>query len=179
VETRLTTRIGLALAGAGILAATTMAVPEAQRRNRGDNSIHGLPVATNTIVGAPERYFGKLVTVSAAVDEVLSKTLFVVDQRKAATGGEVTAVGAPLLVIAPNLLRMVERGRYFMVRGEVVKFSAGAIGSAAAGYTLDVAAEALAQYEGRPVLLATSIIDGSYAELTTAPTQTAKPAAAP
>ena len=165
---RVRTEFRRTFAVAAVVIAATSAVPEAQRRNRGDNSIHGTPVATNTITRSPDRYYGKLVTVSAAVDEVLSKTVFVVDQRKAAGAGAVKAVGTPLLVIAPNLVGTLEQGRYFMVRGEVVKFSAGAIAADAAGYGLDVAPHALAKYEGQPVLMATSIIDGKYSELTKA-----------
>ncbi len=167
--TRLTARFGVSLALAGALVATAIATPAAQRRNRGDNSIHGAPVATNTIALTPDRYYGKLVTVSAAVDEMLSKTLFVIDQRKAAGGKAVKAVGSPILVIAPQLTGTLERNRYFLVRGTVVKFSVDMLAKAAAGYTLDLAAEALAKYDGQPVLVASSILDSKYSELVKQP----------
>jgi|SRR5688572_15704332 len=165
-----TSRFGVSLAVAGLLVAMMVAVPAAQRRGRGDNSIHGAPVATNSIAQAPERFYGKLVTVSAAVDTVLSKTIFVVDQRKATRGGEVKAAGTPILVIAPFLTGSVEQNRYFLVRGEVVKLTADTLAKAAAGYTPDLPPDALAKFNGQPVLVASSIIDSKYAELTKEPT---------
>ena len=73
----------LSLAAVGTIVAATIAVPSAQRRGRADNAAQGVPVATNTIVEAPDRYYGKLVTVSAGVEEMLSKTTFLLDQRRA------------------------------------------------------------------------------------------------
>ena len=170
--------IGASLVLACALVATAVATPAAQRRNRGDNSIHGAPVATNTIAQTPDRYYGKLVTVSAAVDEMLSKTVFVIDQRKAAGAKEVKAVGSPILVIAPHLTGSLEQNRYFLVRGEVVKFNVDALAKAAVGYTLDLAPETLAKYDGQPVLVASSILDAKYAELVKQPEEAKqKPAA--
>ena len=42
----------------------------------------GDPVATNVILQNPEAFYGKLITVSAGVEERLSMTAFVVDQPK-------------------------------------------------------------------------------------------------
>ena len=168
-EAKATRRVAASLVLAGALVATAIATPAAQRRSRGDNSTHGAPVATNTIALTPDRFYGKLVTVSAAVDEMLSKTVFVIDQRKAAGAKEVKAVGSPLLVIAPQLMAALEQNRYFLVRGEVVKFSVDALAKTAAGYTLDLAPETSAKYEGQPVLVASSILDSKYAELVKQP----------
>jgi hypothetical protein len=178
VNPRLTNRLGAASAIAGILVMTAVAVPAAQRR-RADNSTIGAPVATNTIATSPDRYLGKLVTVSAAVDQVLSKTAFVVDQRKAVGAKEVKAVGTPLLVIAPNMMGAVEPNRYFLVRGEILKLSTEALAKAAAGYTLDVAPDVLAKYQGQPVMVANSVLDAKYAELVKAPAPPAAAAKAP
>ena len=78
-----------------------VAIAEAQRRGGRDNSAQGLPVATNTILANPDAYYGKLVTVSAGVDAMLSKTVFLVDQWKAAGTEEAVPMGKPILVIAP------------------------------------------------------------------------------
>ena len=174
--TTVTRRVGASLVMAGVLVGLTIAVPMAQRRNRGDNSIHGVPVATNTIARAPDKYYGKLVTVSAAVDGILSKTVFVVDQRKAVGANEVTGVGTPLLVIAPHLAGALEQNRYFLVRGEVFEFTAEELATVAPGYALDLPTEVLEKYVGRPALVASSILDSKYAELAKPP---APPVAAP
>src|ERR1044072_7775701 len=41
-----------------------------------------VPVATNTVNANPDAYYGQGVTITAAVDQVLSKSAFAVDQRR-------------------------------------------------------------------------------------------------
>jgi len=174
------TSVGAALAVVGALLLASDVVLDAQRR-RADNASQGAPVATNTIVGNPEAYYGKLVTVSAGVEQVLSKTIFVVDQRKAAGATQVTSVGTPVLVVAPYLASPLSEDKYLLIRGQVVKLAPEALARAAADYTLDIAPEVLAAYQGQPVLVATSVIDSKYKELSMkpppSPAETPKPAA--
>jgi cytochrome c556 len=154
-----------AAASAALAAALVMAValPEAQRRGGRDNSAQGLPVATNTILANPDAFYGKLVTVSAGVDAMLSKTTFLVDQWKAVGTEEAVPIGKPLLVIAPYLETSLEHRQYFLMRGQVMKFDAAAV--AAAGYTLDLAPDLQAKYLGQPVLVATSVVNSTSVEL--------------
>ncbi len=160
---------GVSLAVAGAVLITTMATPSAQRRGRGDNASIGVPTATSTIVQDPEEYYGKMVTVSATVDQVLSKTAFVLDQRRAVGHKEVKAIGKPVLVIAPDLLRTVGQKQALMVRGQVVKFDLAGLAKVAPGYTLDLSPEVAATFVGQPVLFAASVIDSVYAELAKKP----------
>lgn len=172
--------VGASLAVAGTLLLAGEARLDAQRR-RADNGSQGAPVATNTIVGNPEAYYGKLVTVSAGVEQVLSKTVFVVDQRKAAGATQVTSVGTPVLVVAPYLGSPLSEDTYLLIRGQVMKLEPEALARAAADYTLDISTEMLSAYRGQPVLVATSVIDSKYKELSLkpapSPAETAKPAA--
>jgi cytochrome c556 len=153
---RVTSRaIALATAGAIVaLSATTIA-----QRRRADNSSQGVPVATNTIAQNPDAYLGKLVTISAGVEEMLSKTTFVVDQRKMAGPGKVTSVGSPILVIAPYLSAAVTPSQYLLMRGEVVKLEPAALTRLAAGYALDLPPDLSAKYMGQPVLVVNSVVD--------------------
>lgn len=144
------------------------AAPHAQRRG-GANTNTDAPIATNTIVQNPEPYYGKPVTVSASVEDVLSKTTFLLDQEKAVGGKHVVAIGEPVLVIAPYLAVALDRHGYLLVRGQLMKFDQAAIGRAAAGYTLDLAPEVIAKYQGQPVLLATSILNSTYKEVAKKP----------
>ena len=157
----------LTAAGAAIAAAFLVAValPEAQRRGGRDNASQGLPVATNAIRANPDTYYGKLVTVSAGVDAMLSKTVFLVDQWKAAGTEEAVPAGTPILVIAPYLTTALEHRQYFLMRGQVIKFDAAAVAAAASGYTLDLAPEMQTKYLGQPVLVATSIVNATSVEL--------------
>ncbi len=162
------TSVGVSLAVAGTLLLAGEVLLDAQRR-RADNASQGAPVATNTIVRNPDAYYGKLVTVSAGVEQVLSKTVFVVDQRKAAGAAQVKAVGTPVLVVAPYLAGELAQHKYLLIRGQVVKFGPEAMARAAADYTLDISPEVGAAYQGQPVLIATSVIDSKFKELSLKP----------
>jgi hypothetical protein len=157
-----------ALAGATLIAMS--ASPSAQRgRGGGGTAANGVPVATNTILEHPEAYYGKQVTISAGVEQVLSKTAFFIDQWKASGPSEVKSIGKPILVIAPYLSASITQRHYLMVRGELVKFDPAAITRVAADYKLDLAPEVAARYQGQPVLVATSVINSTYAELARKP----------
>ena len=166
VSTTISRAISLAAAAALLLAGT--APTDAQRRNR-DNSTQGLPVATTSLVRNPEAYYDKLVTISAGVDRVLSKTMFVVDQRRAAGPTAVEAVGAPVLVVAPFLDRPLQPNRYLLIKGQLMTFGAASFARLSASYTPDIGAEAEAAYHGQPVLVASSVLDSTYKELALRP----------
>ena len=155
---------------ASVLFCAVTATPDAQQRRRGnDNASQGAPVATNTIRQNPDAYYGKPVTVTAAIEAVLSKTAFVLDQRRAVSATAVKAVGQPLLVIAPTLNALLDPKHYLMVRGQVVKFEPDAIARLVPEYTLDLPPEAGRKYLGQPVLLATAVIDSTYKDLAKKP----------
>jgi hypothetical protein len=155
---------------AGALLVAMIAAPSAQRGRRGGADANtGLPIATNTILQNPDAYYGKPVTISAAVDQMLSKTTFLIDQRRAAGAAEVKAIGKPILVIAPYLTSRLEQNNYLLIRGEIIKFDPLAIAKVAADYTLDLALDTVAKYQGQPVLVATSVVNSKYAELARKP----------
>ena len=41
-----------------------------------------VPLATNTITANPDAFYGQAVTITASVEQILSKTSFIVDQRR-------------------------------------------------------------------------------------------------
>ena len=143
-------------------------VPDAQRREA-DNTTEGAPLATSAIARDAAAYYGKLVTLSAAVEKVLSKTAFVIDQQRVVRGRGVTGMGSPLLVIAPGLTSVIKPTDSLLVRGEIVKFDAASISRAAPGYTLDLPADAQATFAGSPVLMAQSVRDSQSTELAKQP----------
>jgi cytochrome c551/c552 len=100
---------------------------------------------------------------------MLSTTAFVVDQRKAVGAGDVKPIGKPILVIAPYLTVPLDRQHYHLMRGEIVKFDHAAMARIAADYKIDLAFEAAATYQGQPVLLATSVITSTFAEVAKKP----------
>src|SRR5436190_10825184 len=150
-------------AAAAALVVLMSVAPAAQRGRRGGgNANAGLPLATNTILRNPEVYYGKQITVSAGVDRMLSKTAFVVDQWKMTGPAEVSPVGKPILVVAPYLTSPLVQRNYLLMRGELVKLDTAALARVAAEYKIDLGPDLWAAYQGRPVLLAASVLDSTY-----------------
>jgi hypothetical protein len=146
------------------------AAPVAQRGRRGGaDANQGIPVATNAIVQNPSAYYGKQVTVSAGVAQMLSTTAFLVDQWKAAGPGDVQPIGRPILVIAPYLTASLDQRNYLLIRGEIVKLDPTAIARVAAEYKLNLEPAIGAKYLGQPVLLTTSVVNSMYTELAKKP----------
>ena len=156
------------MTGAALVLVLTHGV-DAQRRRGNDNSAFGAPVATNTIVDAPDQFFGKLVTITAGVERMVSKTTFLMDQQKMAGPKDVKAVGKPILVIAPYLTSSLDQKKYFLVRGQVVKLETSALARLAPDYVLDLPEELGAKYMGQPVIVASSVLNATYAELARKP----------
>jgi len=120
-------------------------------------------------VDAPDQYFGKLVTITAGVERMVSKTTFLMDQQKMAGPKDVKGVGKPILVIAPYLTSSLDQKKYFLVRGQVVKLEPSALAKLAPDYVLDLPQEVGAKYIGQPVLVASSVLNSTYAELAKKP----------
>ena len=139
------------------------------RRGGGGNANAGLPLATNAILRNPDVYYGKQITVSAGVDHMVSKTAFVVDQWKMTGPNEVSPVGKPILVVAPYLTSALDPRSYMLMRGELVKLDTSAIARVAAEYKIDLGPDLWSKYQGQPMLLALSVINGSYTELAKKP----------
>jgi hypothetical protein len=158
-----------------VLALALSAAPSAQRGRRNNDTNTGTPTATNAIVDHPDAFYGRQVTVSAGVEQMLSKTAFLIDQRRAIGTSEVTAVGKPVLVIAPYLSAALEEHRYVLVRGDLMKFDLPAILKTAADYTLDLPVEVAMKYQGRPVLIATSVLSARSTELARKPIPPPRP----
>ena len=119
-----------------------------------------VPVGTTAIARNPETYIGQSVTVTAAVDRVLSKSAFAIDQRvkNAPSGSE-------LLVIAPILNAPVEPNRYVTVAGELVKFDPAELAKQIRNYQVDLAPDLLEKYRGRPVVIAKVVVNDQMVDL--------------
>lgn len=73
-----------------------------------------IPASANSILESPDTYYGQVVTVTAAVERVVSSNSFTVDQdpRRSAPA---------LLVIAPVLTEPIAVNAYLTIIGEVVR----------------------------------------------------------
>jgi len=123
-----------------------------------------VPVATNTVNAHPDAYLGQTVTLTAAVDQILSKSAFSVDQRRV-TGAPTAKGPTDLLVLVPTLQSPVDPKAYVTVMGELVKFDPAEVAKKAKDYKLDLPPDTAAKYAGRPALIATSVITEKFVDL--------------
>ena len=81
-----------------------------------------VPVATNTIAANPDAFYGQAVTITASVEQILSRSSFTVDQRRV---GDAPAPKQPtdVLVLVPNIQRPVDLKSYVTVMGELGRAS--------------------------------------------------------
>ena len=124
-----------------------------------------IPVATNTVAGNPDAYYGQPVTITASVEQILSKSAFSVDQRRVASAPPPKNGPTDVLVLVPTIQSPVDLHAYVTVMGELVKFDPAEIARKAKDYKLDLAADAVAKYTGRPALIATSVINEKFVDL--------------
>jgi hypothetical protein len=124
-----------------------------------------VPVATNTVTAHPDAYYGQAVTINAAVEQILSKSAFSVDQRRVGAAANVKRPPTDVLVLVPTIQSPVELNAYVTVMGELVKFDPAEITRKAKDYKLDLPADVVAKYSGRPALLATSVINEKFVDL--------------
>jgi cytochrome c556 len=110
-----------------------------------------VPVAVSTLLANPDPYVGEYVSLTAPVEQPLTKSAFSVDQDKTKPEKEV-------LVIAPTLTSAVDANAYVTVLGELVKFDPDEIKKKTKNYTLDLSADQIAKYKGRPAIVATAVV---------------------
>jgi hypothetical protein len=120
-----------------------------------------VPVATNTIAANPDAFYGQAVTITASIEQIFTKSSFTVDQRRV---GDAPAPKQPtdVLVLVPNIQRPVDLKSYVTVMGELMKFDPAEVAKKAKDYKIDLPPEAAAKYAGRPVLIATSVINDKF-----------------
>ena len=114
-----------------------------------------IPLAASTLANKPDAYYGELVTVTATVEQVLSKSAISVDQD------QTKSTGKEILVLAPTMNGTVDLNSYVTVIGELMPFDPAEVAKKAKGYTLDISPEIAAKFKGRPVVLATAVVNSA------------------
>ena len=124
---------------AAALAVLVLAVGHAQQPTPSPPPKPLVPAAASSIAAHPEQYLGQIVTVYAAVERIVSPTVFTLDQDPKRSGlGEVDVL-VPDWTVAPAV------NAYVTVIGEMGLFN------------------------GRPVIKATSVIDAKMVDLAKKP----------
>jgi cytochrome c556 len=113
-----------------------------------------VPVAASTVVANPDPYIGEYVSLTAPVEQSLTKSTFSVDQDKSKPDKDI-------LIIAPTLTGTVTPNAYVTVLGELVKFDPDEIKKKTKNYTLDLSPDLIAKYKGKPAIVATAVVVNS------------------
>ncbi|MDP1569682.1 MAG: hypothetical protein Q8L86_06735 [Vicinamibacterales bacterium] len=116
-----------------------------------------VPVTASSVIAAPDRYLGETVTLTGIVDKAMSITTFTVDHDAK------TSSDKSILVIARRTLNEpVVADEYVTVIGELIKYDPAEVAKRKdPAFVSDVPAETLAAFAGRPVVLATTVFQGS------------------
>jgi len=148
--------VGLVTAGALAMAASIAVRAEQGRGGGGGGGM--VPMTASTIARNPAAHVGETVSMMAAVETQLSKTVFTVDQDKTKTGPEV-------LIIAPTLQTAPPANAYVTIEGEVFMFDPAEVAKKARNYTLDLSPDLVAKYKGKPAVLATVVVTSALVDI--------------
>lgn len=166
---RLRTRRGALLATALTILIASFGVVRAQPPGAAAPPKPLVPVATNTVTANPDAFYGESVTLTASVGQILSRSAFSVDQKRVGQTSGKQIGPTDMLVIAPTLNGTVVLDSYVTVMGEVVKFDPAEIARKAKDYTLDLPPDAVAKYTGRPMVMASAVINEKFVDLAKKP----------
>jgi hypothetical protein len=112
-----------------------------------------VPVAASSVANNPDPYVGEYVTMTGTVEANLTKTSFSVDQDKTKTTGK------EVLVLAPTLQKQADPNGYVTVIGQLIKFDEKDVAAKLKDYKIDLSAADAAKFQGKPVVLATAVIN--------------------
>lgn len=122
-----------------------------------------VPVAASSVAANPDPYIGEFVTMTGAVEANLTKTSFSVDQDKT------KSTGKEVLVLAPSLQKPTEPNGYVTVIGQLIKFDEKEIASKLKDYKIDLSPADIAKFNGKPVVLATAVINNAGIDIAKKP----------
>ena len=151
---------GLVAAGALVIVAGIAVRAEQGQGGGGRGGM--VPMTASTIARNPAAHMGENVSMMAAVEAQLSKTVFTVDQDQTKTGEEI-------LIIAPTLQTPPQANAYVTIQGEVFKFDPAEVAKKARNYTLDLSPDLVAKYQGKPAVLATVVVTQALVDLAKKP----------
>ena len=151
-------RVWAGLVAAGALVIVAGIAVRAEQGQGGGGRGGMVPMTASTIARNPAAHMGAVVSMMATVEAQLSKTVFTVDQDEAKTGQEI-------LIIAPTLQTPPQANAYVTIQGEVFTFDPAEVAKKAKDYKIDLPPDAATKYNGRPALIATSVINDKFIDV--------------
>jgi hypothetical protein len=116
-----------------------------------------VPVAASSVAAKPDQWVGEFVAMTGVVDASVGKLAFTVDQDKTKTAPDV-------LVLAHRMSDPVMPNTYVTVIGLLMKYDAADVAAKSKAHAHDLGADA-AKYKGKPVVLATSVVNDKMLDL--------------
>jgi cytochrome c556 len=117
-----------------------------------------VPVAASSVAAKPDQWVGEYVAMTGIIDASLGQKAFTVDQDKTKSAPDV-------LVLAHRMSDPVTVNTYVTVIGLLMKYDAAKVASTSKAHAIDLPADAVAKYTGRPVILATSVVNDRMLDL--------------
>ena len=117
-----------------------------------------VPVAASSVAAKPDQWVGEYVAMTGVVDASLGKMAFTVDQDKTKNAPDV-------LVLAQRMSDAVAPNTYVTVIGLLMKYDAADVAAKSKAHAQELPADVAAKYKGRPVVLATSIVNDKMLDL--------------
>ena len=122
-----------------------------------------VPLTAASVARDVQTYVGVNASMVAAVEAIISKTVFIVDSDRTKSTGQ------DVLVIAPPMTEPPAVNSHVTVQGEVFRFSAEEVATRARGYTLDMPADAIDKFKGKAAIVATAVITSALTDLAKKP----------
>jgi cytochrome c556 len=112
-----------------------------------------VPLAVSTLLAHPDQYMGEYISLTAPVEQPLTKTTFSVDQDK-------TKPDKEILIVAPTMTGAVDANAYVTILGELVKFDPDEVKKKTAkhNYSIDLSPELIAKYKDKPAIVASAVV---------------------
>jgi cytochrome c556 len=117
-----------------------------------------VPVAASSVAAKPDQWVGEYVAMTGIIDASLGQKAFTVDQDKAKSAPDV-------LVLAHRMSDPVAVNTYVTVIGLLMKYDAAKVASTSKAHAIDLPADTAAKYTGKPVILATSVVNDRMLDL--------------
>ena len=116
-----------------------------------------VPVAASSVAAKPEQWVGEYVALTGIVEATVGKMAFTVDQDK-------TKAAPDVLVLSHRMSDPVAPNTYVTVIGLLMKYDPDDVAAKSKAHALDLGPDA-AKYKGKPVVLATSVVNDKMLDL--------------
>ena len=117
-----------------------------------------VPVAASSVAAKPDQWVGEYVAMTGVVDASLGRMAFTVDQDKTKSAPDV-------LVLSHRMSDPVTPNTYVTVIGLLMKYDPADVAAKSKAHAHDLPPDVAARYKGKPVVLATSVVNDKMLDL--------------